>query len=107
MPFSSNINRVQNKSNKQNPDKTSSTKHITISEYSKNNSINNSDRSTQNSYMNRLTWIQHIKTKRVNLNLQLRLLKNLIINNKYTHVNTKLIIHKSLVKPIWTYGLQL
>jgi len=55
----------------------------------------------------RLTWAPHIKEKRVKLNLRLRLLKNLIFNNKYTHINTKLLIYKSLLKPIWTYGLQL
>jgi len=51
----------------------------------------------------RLTWDQHIKSKRTNLNLRLSLLKNLIIKNKHTDVNTKLIIYKSLLKPMWTY----
>ena len=53
----------------------------------------------------RLTWAQHIKSKKNNLNL--RLLKNLINNNKYTHINTKLLIYKSKLKPAWTYSLQL
>ncbi|KAL4141964.1 hypothetical protein QTP88_004500 [Uroleucon formosanum] len=55
----------------------------------------------------RITWAHHIKEKIVKLNLRLRLLKSLIFNNKYTHINTKLLIYKSLLKPIWTYGLQL
>ncbi|KAL4096493.1 hypothetical protein QTP88_021438 [Uroleucon formosanum] len=55
----------------------------------------------------RMTWAHHIKEKIVKLNLRLRLLKSLIFNNKYTHINTKLLIYKSLLKPIWTYGLQL
>jgi len=55
----------------------------------------------------RLTCAQHIKSKRVNLNQRLRLLKNLIHNNKYTHPSTKLLIYKSLLKTMWTYGLQL
>jgi len=55
----------------------------------------------------RLTWAQHIKSKRINLNQRLRLLKNLIYNNRYTHTSTKLLIYKSLLKPMWTYGLQL
>ena len=54
----------------------------------------------------RLTWAQHIRAKRINLNLHLRL-KNLMNNNKYTHINTKLLIYKSLLKPSWTYGLRL
>jgi len=55
----------------------------------------------------RLTWAHHIKAKRVKLNLRLRLLKSQICNNKYAHINTNLLIYKSLLKPIWTYGLQL
>jgi hypothetical protein len=39
--------------------------------------------------------------------LKPRLLKNLIYNNKFTHTSTKLLIYKSLLKPMWTYGLQL
>lgn len=35
----------------------------------------------------RLTWAQHIKSKKVNLNHRLHLLKYLIQNNKYTHPN--------------------
>jgi hypothetical protein len=54
----------------------------------------------------RLTWAHHIKSKKNNLNQRLRLLKNFINNNKYTHINTKLLIYKSLLKPAWTYGLQ-
>lgn len=56
----------------------------------------------------RLTWAQHIKLKRVNLNQRLRLLKNLINKtNIQTLVPTKLFIYKSLLKPKWTNGLQL
>jgi len=35
------------------------------------------------------------------------MLKKFLINNKHTHLNTKLLIYKSLLKPIWIYGLQL
>ncbi|VVC42096.1 Reverse transcriptase domain [Cinara cedri] len=55
----------------------------------------------------RLTWSHHIKTKRLALNARLRILKTLISNNKHTPLNTKLLIYKSLFKPMWTYGLQL
>jgi hypothetical protein len=55
----------------------------------------------------RLTWAHHIKSKRINLNSCLRLLKTFINNNKFTNINTKLLIYKSLIKPIWTYGIQL
>jgi hypothetical protein len=55
----------------------------------------------------RLTWAHHIKSKRINLNSRLRLLKTFINNNKFTNINTKLLIYKSLIKPVWTYGIQL
>ncbi|KAL4091433.1 hypothetical protein QTP88_026125 [Uroleucon formosanum] len=55
----------------------------------------------------RLTWAPHLRSKRQNLNLWLRLLKTFCNNNKYTHIKTKLLIYKSLIKPIWTYGIQL
>lgn len=55
----------------------------------------------------RLTWAQHIKTKRLALNHRLRMLKPLLTNNKYTSIKTKLLIYKKLLKPLWTYGLQL
>jgi len=55
----------------------------------------------------RLTWAHHIKSKRINLNSRLRLLKAFINNNKFTNINTKLLIYKSLIKPVWTYGIQL
>lgn len=55
----------------------------------------------------RLTWAHHIKSKRTNLNSRLRLLKTFINNNKFTNINSKLLIYKSLIKPVWTYGIQL
>jgi hypothetical protein len=54
----------------------------------------------------RLTWAQHIREKRLSLNYRLRMLKHLI-GNKVTPINIKLLMYKSLLKPIWTYGLQL
>jgi len=35
------------------------------------------------------------------------MLKTLITNNEYTNLKTKFQIYKSLIKPMWTYGLQL
>ncbi|KAL4083691.1 hypothetical protein QTP88_029007 [Uroleucon formosanum] len=54
----------------------------------------------------RLTWGPHIKAKKLALNERLRSVKSLI-SNKHTKLNTKLLIYKSLIKPMWTYGLQL
>ena len=55
----------------------------------------------------RLTWAHHTRVKRLQLNLRLRMLKTLLVNNKHTNLKTKLLMYKSLIKPIWTYGLQL
>uniref|UniRef100_A0A2S2NHM6 Putative RNA-directed DNA polymerase n=1 Tax=Schizaphis graminum TaxID=13262 RepID=A0A2S2NHM6_SCHGA len=55
----------------------------------------------------RLTWKKHLQTKRLTLNNRMRMLIPLLIRNKFSTLNTKLIMYKSLLKPIWTYGLQL
>jgi hypothetical protein len=55
----------------------------------------------------RLTWKQHISSKRLILNCRSRALKHLLIKTKFINIETKLLIYKSLLKPIWTYGLQL
>lgn len=47
---------------------------------------------------------QRVKSKRINLNQRLRIPKNFIDNNKYTRSDTKLLIFKSLLKPIRIYG---
>lgn len=54
----------------------------------------------------RLTWNNHIKSKRITLNFRAHTLKVLLIKNKFTKINIKLQIHKALLKSIWTYGLQ-
>jgi len=48
----------------------------------------------------RLTYAHHIKAKRLQLNSHLRSLKTLMENNKHTKLNIKLLIYKSLFKPI-------
>jgi hypothetical protein len=55
----------------------------------------------------KLTWNIYLQTKRLTLNNCLRMLRPLLTKNKYSTLNTKLLIYKSLLKPIWTYGLQL
>jgi hypothetical protein len=53
----------------------------------------------------RLIWNKHLRTKRITLNNRMRMLRPLLIRNKFSTLNTKLLIYKSLLKPIWTYGL--
>jgi hypothetical protein len=54
-----------------------------------------------------LTWAHHTRVKRLQINLRLRMLKTLLVNKKHTNLNMKLLMYKSLIKPIWTYCLQL
>lgn len=55
----------------------------------------------------RLTWKNHIRTKRLTLNARMRILNPLTTRNNKTNLKTKLLIYKTLLKPIWTYGIQL
>ncbi|KAL7296992.1 hypothetical protein TKK_0009427 [Trichogramma kaykai] len=55
----------------------------------------------------RLTWKTHIWTKRKQLGLKLKKLYWLIGRNSALTLDNKLLLYKSLIKPIWTYGIQL
>jgi len=55
----------------------------------------------------RLTWVSHLKSKRLTLNNRLRMLKTLLHNNKHSSLNVKLSIYKTLLKPVWLCGIQL
>ncbi|CAD6229611.1 GSCOCG00012115001-RA-CDS [Cotesia congregata] len=54
----------------------------------------------------RLTWAKHIKTKRKEMELKTRLYWLLGKKSKLS-LNNKLNIYKIILKPIWTYGIQL
>lgn len=55
----------------------------------------------------RLTWKTHIWNKRLNLNLKYRQLSWIL--NKHSKLSTenKILLYKVILKPIWTYGIQL
>lgn len=55
----------------------------------------------------RLTWHNHIWTKRQHLNLKMKKLYWLLGKNSKLTLNNKLLIYKVVLKPIWTYGIQL
>jgi len=55
----------------------------------------------------RLTWATHIKQKRLILNARRRALFPLIGKQSKINLNTKLLLYKTLLKPIWLYGIQL
>lgn len=53
----------------------------------------------------RLTWGPHIKSKRKILNSRLHLLRPILKSKLPFH--TKIIIYKSLLRPIWAYAIQI
>jgi len=55
----------------------------------------------------RLPWNSHIRIKRLALNARLRRLQTLLTNNKHSSLKIKVIMYKTFLKPLWTYGLQL
>lgn len=55
----------------------------------------------------RLTWRKHIFTKRIQLNLKLRQMYWLIGRKSEMTLENKVLLYKAILKPIWTYGIQL
>jgi hypothetical protein len=55
----------------------------------------------------RLTWNHHIKTKREELRFQFREYYWLLGRNSKLSTDNKLLIYKSILKPVWMYGIQL
>lgn len=55
----------------------------------------------------RLTWRKHIFTKRKQLGLKLRQMYWLIGRQSQLTLENKLLLYKVILKPIWSYGIQL
>ena len=55
----------------------------------------------------RLNWQQHLFTKRKQLGLKLTSLNYLIGKNSKMSLDNKILVYKMIIKPIWTYGIQL
>jgi hypothetical protein len=55
----------------------------------------------------RLTWQSHIFAKRKQLGLSLTKMYWLLRRKSKLSTNNKLLIYKVILKPIWTYGIQL
>jgi hypothetical protein len=55
----------------------------------------------------RLTWHTHIFAKRKQLGLSLTEMYWLLGRKSKLSINNKLLIYKVILKPIWTYGIQL
>lgn len=55
----------------------------------------------------KLTWKTHIWTKRQQLNLKTNKLNWLLGSKSKLSLENKLLLYKVILKPVWTYGLQL
>jgi len=55
----------------------------------------------------RLTWAEHIKQKRLLLNSRRKSLYPLLGKQSKLNLKNKLLLYKTLLKPIWAYGIQL
>jgi hypothetical protein len=55
----------------------------------------------------RLTLRKHITTKRKQLDLKLRNLYRIIGRKSRLSLVNKLLVYKVILKPVWTYGIQL
>lgn len=59
-------------------------------------------------YLDRkLTWQKHIWTKRKQLDIKLRSLYWLVGRHSKLNDNSKMMVYKAILRPIWTYGIQL
>lgn len=54
-----------------------------------------------------LTWKKHVQTKRKQLNLKFNKMFWLLGRYSRLSVENKLIIYKSILKPVWVYGIEL
>ena len=55
----------------------------------------------------RLTWKTHNFTKRKALGIRLRNLYWLLLPNSKLSLENKMLIYKTILKPVWAYGIQL
>jgi hypothetical protein len=55
----------------------------------------------------KLTWKSHIKAKRRQLDLKVKNMYWLLNRKSTLSLENKLIIYKHILKPIWTYGIEL
>lgn len=55
----------------------------------------------------RLTWQKHIWAKRKQLDTKLRSLHWLIGRSSQLNTTSKILVYKAILKPVWTYGIQL
>jgi hypothetical protein len=55
----------------------------------------------------RLTWAEHIKAKKMQLNITVKKIYWLLRRRSTLSIESKLLLYKAVLKPIWTYSIQL
>jgi hypothetical protein len=55
----------------------------------------------------KLRWKEHIKKKRDELNIKFRKLYWLLGRNSELSIHNKIILYKQVLRPVWSYGIQL
>lgn len=55
----------------------------------------------------KLTWKTHINAKRCQLNLKVKKMYWLLKRNSQLSLENKITIYKSILRPVWTYGIEL
>ncbi|PNF38784.1 RNA-directed DNA polymerase from mobile element jockey [Cryptotermes secundus] len=55
----------------------------------------------------RLTWKQHITKKRKQVDLKVKDIHWIIGSKSSTSLDSKVLLYKTIIKPIWTYGIEL
>lgn len=55
----------------------------------------------------KLKWKEHIKKKKDELNIKFRKMYWLLGRNSELSVHNKLLLYRQILKPVWTYGIQL
>jgi hypothetical protein len=55
----------------------------------------------------RLTWKDHIAKKRKQINLKIKEINWLIGRKSHLSIENKVLIYKAIIKPIWSYGIEL
>lgn len=55
----------------------------------------------------KLRWKEHVKKKKEELNIRLRQMHWLMGRNSQLSIDNKLLLYKQVLRPVWTYGIQL
>jgi hypothetical protein len=55
----------------------------------------------------RLTWTQHLAKKKKQIDLKVKDLYWVIGRKSPTSLESKVLLYKTIIKPVWTYGIKL